>query len=200
MHCPNCGFPIDRRNLPSLGPKCDEDLVRAKALKPLMIDLAHRGETVPQALSKLDAAVPPFAQGHDPDQIRDADKPGQAHFADNPRVGYWHDFGHGQIKHNLGLLDHVEWLEMILPHLVGCHVHDVQWPARDHRTPFSGVLDYSERCLQLVHGRQPGATVAGGGGERVIGLKLSKKIRKLFGLSETAPVFVPPRVVNVGQS
>lgn len=135
---------IDRRDLSAVCPKCDEDLIRAKARKPQVIDLAHRGETVSQALAKLDAAVPPFAQGHDPDQIRDADKPGQAHFADNPRVGYWHDFGHGQIKHNLGLLDHVEWLEMILPHLVGCHVHDVQWPARDHRTPFSGVLDYSE--------------------------------------------------------
>ena len=38
-------------------PKCDEDLIRAKARKPLVIDLAHRGETVSQALAKLDAAV-----------------------------------------------------------------------------------------------------------------------------------------------
>jgi sugar phosphate isomerase/epimerase len=68
----------------------------------------------------------------------------QAHFADHPCVGYWHDFGHVQLKHNLGLLDHVEWLEAISPHLIGGHVHDVQWPARDHRTPFSGTLDYSE--------------------------------------------------------
>ena len=68
----------------------------------------------------------------------------QAHFADNPWVGYWHDFGHVQLKHNLGLLDHVEWLDNISPHLIGGHVHDVQWPARDHRTPFSGTLDYAE--------------------------------------------------------
>jgi sugar phosphate isomerase/epimerase len=67
----------------------------------------------------------------------------QAHFADNPWVGYWHDFGHVQLKHNLGLLDHSEWLETISPHLIGGHVHDVQWPARDHRTPFSGTLDYA---------------------------------------------------------
>lgn len=66
----------------------------------------------------------------------------QEHFADNPWVGYWHDFGHVQLKHNLGLLDHAEWLERISPHLIGGHVHDVQWPARDHRTPFSGTLDY----------------------------------------------------------
>jgi sugar phosphate isomerase/epimerase len=66
----------------------------------------------------------------------------QEHFADNPWVGYWHDFGHVQLKHNLGLLDHYEWLERIAPYLIGGHVHDVQWPARDHRTPFSGTLDY----------------------------------------------------------
>jgi sugar phosphate isomerase/epimerase len=67
----------------------------------------------------------------------------QTHFADHPAVGYWHDFGHVQLKHNLGLLDHIEWLDKISPHLIGGHVHDVQWPARDHRTPFSGTLDYA---------------------------------------------------------
>jgi sugar phosphate isomerase/epimerase len=64
------------------------------------------------------------------------------HFGDNPWVGYWHDFGHVQLKHNLGLLDHYEWLERIAPRLMGGHVHDVEWPARDHRVPFSGTLDY----------------------------------------------------------
>ena len=68
----------------------------------------------------------------------------QEHFKDNPWIGYWHDFGHVQLKHNLGLLDHYEWLETISPHLIGGHVHDVQWPARDHRTPFTGTLDYQE--------------------------------------------------------
>jgi sugar phosphate isomerase/epimerase len=68
----------------------------------------------------------------------------QDHFADNPWVGYWHDFGHVQLKHNLGLLDHVEWLERIAPHIIGGHVHDVEWPSRDHRVPFSGTLQYAE--------------------------------------------------------
>ena len=54
---PSCGFPIDRGNLPAVCPKCDEDLIRAKVRKPLVIDLAHRGETVSQALAKLDKAV-----------------------------------------------------------------------------------------------------------------------------------------------
>ncbi len=49
--------PIDRRNLPAVCPKCGEDLIRAKARKPLVIDLAHRGETVSQALAELDQAV-----------------------------------------------------------------------------------------------------------------------------------------------
>ena len=67
----------------------------------------------------------------------------QEHFKDNTHVGYWHDFGHVQLKHNLGLLDHGEWLSRISPHLIGAHVHDVQWPARDHRVPFTGELDYA---------------------------------------------------------
>jgi len=70
----------------------------------------------------------------------------QTHFKDHEAVGYWHDFGHVQLKHNLGLLDHFEWLERVEPWIIGGHVHDVQWPARDHRTPFSGTLDY-ERIL-----------------------------------------------------
>lgn len=67
----------------------------------------------------------------------------QDHFADHPWVGYWHDFGHVQLKHNLGFLDHEAWLARIAPRLIGGHVHDVLWPARDHRVPFSGTLDYA---------------------------------------------------------
>lgn len=66
----------------------------------------------------------------------------QEHFKDNPWVGYWHDFGHVQLKHNIGLLDHQEWLTTIAPHLIGGHLHDVEWPDRDHRVPFAGMLDY----------------------------------------------------------
>jgi sugar phosphate isomerase/epimerase len=65
-------------------------------------------------------------------------------FKDDPTVGYWHDFGHVQLKHNLGLLDHPQWLATIAPHLIGGHVHDVTWPDRDHRVPFFGAtIDYS---------------------------------------------------------
>ena len=78
----------------------------------------------------------------------------QEHFKDHPNVGYWHDFGHVQLKHNLGLLDHAEWLDRISPHLIGAHVHDVQWPARDHRVPFTGELDY-KTLLPFFPGNAP---------------------------------------------
>jgi sugar phosphate isomerase/epimerase len=61
---------------------------------------------------------------------------------DEPAVGYWHDFGHVQVKHNLGFLDHLEWMEEIAPRLIGCHLHDTQWPGHDHRAPFTGDVDY----------------------------------------------------------
>lgn len=75
-------------------------------------------------------------------------------FRDNPHVGYWHDFGHVQRKHNLALLDHAQWLTRMLPHLVGCHVHDVEWPARDHRVPFYGDMDLG-KLLDLVPANLP---------------------------------------------
>jgi len=71
-----------------------------------------------------------------------------------PWVGYWHDFGHVQLKANLGLLDHYEWLASVSPRLLGCHLHDVQWPQRDHRVPFQGSVDY-DRLLPLVPHRAP---------------------------------------------
>jgi sugar phosphate isomerase/epimerase len=61
---------------------------------------------------------------------------------DEPAVGYWHDFGHVQVKHNLGYLDHREWIEEIAPRLLGCHLHDTRWPGRDHLAPFTGDIDF----------------------------------------------------------
>ena len=68
----------------------------------------------------------------------------QDRFKDHPNVVYWHDFGHVQLKHNLGLLEHADWLRKVQPYLYGAHVHDVEWPARDHRVPFTGELDYKD--------------------------------------------------------
>ena len=61
-----------------------------------------------------------------------------------PEVGYWHDFGHVQVKHNLGYLDHREWLAGAAPRLIGCHLHDCKWPGRDHMAPFTGDVEYDQ--------------------------------------------------------
>ncbi len=58
--------------------------------------------------------------------------------------GYWHDFGHIQVKENLGFADHAQWLGYISPRMLGAHLHDVEWPANDHRAPFTGTIDYDK--------------------------------------------------------
>ena len=72
---------------------------------------------------------------------------------DAANAGYWHDFGHAQIKHNLALLDHAEWLERIGPRLIGCHLHDVKWPFNDHHPPFEGDIDYPGLLAKLPKDR-----------------------------------------------
>jgi sugar phosphate isomerase/epimerase len=56
----------------------------------------------------------------------------------SPHAGYWHDFGHIQIKENLGFLNHEEWLRTIGARALGCHLQDVVWPGQDHQPPFAG--------------------------------------------------------------
>jgi sugar phosphate isomerase/epimerase len=61
----------------------------------------------------------------------------------SPNVVYWHDVGHAQIKENLGLIRHVAHLESLASRLLGFHVHDVQFPDRDHAAPGTGTIDYA---------------------------------------------------------
>jgi sugar phosphate isomerase/epimerase len=82
----------------------------------------------------------------------------------SPQLGYWHDFGHVQIKENLAFLDHAEWLHEIGPRTFGCHVQDCIWPARDHQPPFAGDVDLKKlvpllpsNCL-FVWEMSPGKT------------------------------------------
>lgn len=60
-----------------------------------------------------------------------------------PEVGYWHDCGHAQIKENMGFLNHFQHLQSLAPRLLGFHVHDVQFPGRDHCAPGSGTVDFA---------------------------------------------------------
>ena len=68
---------------------------------------------------------------------------------DAANTGYWHDFGHAQIKHNLALLDHAQWLDRIGTRAIGSHVHDVKWPFQDHRAPWTGEINYEELVPKL---------------------------------------------------
>jgi len=61
----------------------------------------------------------------------------------NSCVRYWHDTGHAQIKDNLGLIRHTMHLESYADRLGGFHIHDVQFPGRDHRAPGKGMIDFA---------------------------------------------------------
>ena len=60
----------------------------------------------------------------------------------DPTVVYWHDTGHAQIKENLGFINHRAHLESMSERLYGFHVHDVEFPGRDHRPPGKGTIDW----------------------------------------------------------
>ncbi|PXA03582.1 sugar phosphate isomerase/epimerase [Coraliomargarita sinensis] len=63
-------------------------------------------------------------------------------FEEGSPVGYWHDCGHAQLKHQFGLMDHAEHLEKMAPRLIGFHLHDVSEGGKDHQTPGTGVIDF----------------------------------------------------------
>ncbi|NOX99095.1 MAG: TIM barrel protein [Verrucomicrobia bacterium] len=63
---------------------------------------------------------------------------------DTPTLAYWHNFGHVQLKANLGLLNHRQFLEKMRARLIGCHVNDVVWPDEEHFIPFQGNLDFDQ--------------------------------------------------------
>lgn len=62
--------------------------------------------------------------------------------SDLARVGYWHDTGHAQIKHDLGVIDHRQQLERNAGALWGFHLHDVDDSGRDHQAVGSGHVDF----------------------------------------------------------
>jgi len=70
--------------------------------------------------------------------------PGLLEELDSGQIGYWHDFGHSQIKQNLGFIDHAEWLGAVGSRAFGCHVQDCVWPAKDHEAPFTGGIDFDK--------------------------------------------------------
>jgi len=62
----------------------------------------------------------------------------------SPAAVYWHDTGHAQIKENLGFINHAMHLAGMAEHLAGFHIHDVQFPTRDHCPPGTGCVDFAK--------------------------------------------------------
>lgn len=52
-------------------------------------------------------------------------------------VGYWHDVGHAEVQHRLGLVDRNSWLATHGTRTIGAHLHDVIG-ITDHRAPGQG--------------------------------------------------------------
>jgi sugar phosphate isomerase/epimerase len=61
----------------------------------------------------------------------------------SPNLVYWHDTGHAQIKENLGFIRHTMHLESLRDRLFGFHLHDVQFPGKDHCAPGSGTVNWA---------------------------------------------------------
>jgi sugar phosphate isomerase/epimerase len=61
----------------------------------------------------------------------------------SPNLVYWHDTGHAQIKENLGFIQHYQHLASLADNLAGFHIHDVQFPGKDHCAPGSGQIDFA---------------------------------------------------------
>lgn len=72
------------------------------------------------------------------------DYPFFLHEFQSPSVVYWHDTGHAQIKENLGLINHLQHLQAMQGRLYGFHIHDVEFPGRDHRSPGTGMINFKE--------------------------------------------------------
>jgi sugar phosphate isomerase/epimerase len=61
---------------------------------------------------------------------------------DTPALAYWHDMGHGQVRENLGLIQHAEAALALLPFTRGIHIHDALPPTHDHLPPGEGAIDF----------------------------------------------------------
>jgi sugar phosphate isomerase/epimerase len=57
-------------------------------------------------------------------------------------VGYWHDVGHAEVLHRLGLIERTAWFRHCGDRVVGMHLHDVN-DIVDHRAPGNGDVDWS---------------------------------------------------------
>ena len=63
-------------------------------------------------------------------------------------AGYWHDVGHAEVLHRLGLVEHGAWFQLLGERVLGSHLHDVDG-LRDHRAPGNGDVDFGWLAARL---------------------------------------------------
>jgi sugar phosphate isomerase/epimerase len=63
-------------------------------------------------------------------------------------AGYWHDVGHAEVLHRLGLVERSTWFDLLGDRLIGVHISDVAG-IRDHRAPGNGDIDYGWLAARL---------------------------------------------------
>ena len=63
-------------------------------------------------------------------------------FGSSPAFALWYDMGHGQVMENAGYGTGIDYARHHMPHLAGCHIHDVIGPAGDHQAPGRGGIDF----------------------------------------------------------
>jgi len=57
-------------------------------------------------------------------------------------LAYWHDSGHAQRRHELGIVHHAGLVKRMAPRIGGFHLHDVLPPLEDHAMPPGGLVDF----------------------------------------------------------
>ena len=57
-------------------------------------------------------------------------------------AGYWHDVGHAEVLHHLGLVERRAWFDLLGDRVLGSHLHDVDG-LQDHRAPGRGAVDFA---------------------------------------------------------
>ena len=64
-------------------------------------------------------------------------------FDDMP-LAYWHDLGHGQIRHHHRIANHKAIVSGFRRNIAGFHIHDVIFPGNDHQLPGveGGTVDF----------------------------------------------------------